>query len=167
MERRRGARECGPAGGGREELFASRCEAAAGRLCERVLAAGRRPEDFGEGLRAALGELLEALAEDPQTARLLLIEAHAAGGSARAARQAAIDRLTRALGRAAAGGAGRGGASPLTASFVVGGIVVCLERRVGHGEAERLPQLLPELADFTMLHLFPAEAGTRASNAVF
>jgi AcrR family transcriptional regulator len=65
-------------------------------LVERIRAAGRAAGgDWREQLRAALRAYLEALAGEPRFARTHLLELHAAGPRAQAARDAALRRFAR------------------------------------------------------------------------
>ena len=83
--------------GSREECFAAAYEAAAERLVEDVLEAGREAPSWRLGLRAALAELLRFVAEQPLLAKALILEVRAARGNAWVAHQQMVDRLVTAI----------------------------------------------------------------------
>ncbi len=63
----------------KDDCFAQAYAAAIDRLYDRVIGAAKERSDWREGLRAGLAELLGFCADEPQVARALFVEVHAAG----------------------------------------------------------------------------------------
>src|SRR5665811_675313 len=108
--------------GSKEACFTRAYEEAAERLAAQLLEACRDAEDWPNGFRAGLGELLRAVAEQPLLAKALLLEVRAARGGAWAKHQEIVERLTAALDTARAESGARAKASPMTAGFIAGAI---------------------------------------------
>ncbi len=129
------------------------------RLRERVLAACAGRGDWAQGVCAALAALLAFLAEEPAQARLLLVEGLRGGRGVYDRYQDALQSFVPRL-RDGAPALEDGGRPPEAADeAVVGGIASLLGRRVLAGEAGRLEEFLPEVAEFALTpYLGPAEA---------
>ena len=84
----------------REDCFAQAYRDASEWLYQRLVGAAKRQPSWREGLRAALAELLEFCANQPEIAKALFVEVHAAGERALAQRRDLMERLSRALDRA-------------------------------------------------------------------
>lgn len=93
--------------------------AEAERLCEEMLAAGRRDGSWRAGLEAALRELAEFATEQPMVARGLLLEVHTAGEPSLGIRREVFERLSRAIDSARRETGSRHSPPPLTAMFIV------------------------------------------------
>jgi AcrR family transcriptional regulator len=132
------------------QLFAGKLECALeahrelfGRLLEEIdgacMSAGERPAKVRAGVHA----ILELLAADPPTARLLTVEVMALGPEGAARNAAAIESLAARL---RAGREGEGDSAHPDAEWtVVAGIAMLLGKRVMAGEAAALPELEDEL----------------------
>lgn len=140
--------------GGKEECFAAAYEEAAERLCEDVLEAGRGAASWQLGLRAALAELLRAVADQPLLAKALLIEVRAARGEAWEAHQRIVERLTAAVDGARSQPGVLPSVSATTASFMVGAIEESLALEIGAGRAGGVERLLPDLSHLIVLNYF-------------
>ena len=123
--------------GSREECFAAAYEAAAERLVEDVLEAGREAPSWRLGLRAALAELLRFVAEQPLLAKALILEVRAARGNAWVAHQQMVDRLVTAIDSAREQPGALPSSSPMTA-----------------GRAAEAQHLLPDLTHLVVLNYF-------------
>jgi len=99
---------------------------------------------------AALGAALDLLGRDPTLTRLIIIEAPAVGGGVVSRHHEWLDRYGRMLHFAAMGDSGIVPPKPSVEPAVVGGIVSRIKQLVLAGEAERLPQLCPELVQFAL-----------------
>lgn len=136
---------------GREDCFAQAYAEAGERLCRRLTGTAKRQPSWREGVRAALAELLELCANQPETAKALLVEVHAAGERPLAVRREVMGRLARAL------DSGRGerpsGQAPpaIAADFVVGAIDNLLAAKLIDGDAARAPEMLPGLLHFVVM----------------
>lgn len=140
--------------GSREACFSEAYEAAAERLVEDVLEAGREAPDWRRGFRAALAELLRFVAEQPLLAKALLIEVRAARGEAWARHQQIVDRLTALVDTARAQPDALSHVSPMTAGFMVGAIEESIALEIGAGRAAGAERLLPDLAHLVVLNYF-------------
>jgi AcrR family transcriptional regulator len=131
------------------KLFASKLECALethrellGRLLEEVDRACAGEEDRSARVRVGVRTVLELLAADPPTARLLTVEVLALGPAGAARNDAAIEAIATRL-RA---GRESGEAPPANAEWAtVAGIAALIGKRVMAGEAATLPELEDEL----------------------
>jgi hypothetical protein len=117
---------------------------------------------------AAARALLAFFAEEPDLARLCLVESSGAGPAVAARFRADVDAVEPllALGREERGRDERELPDSTEAS-ILGALVSLASRRVGAGEAERLPELLPDFAEFILApYLGAAEASRLARAAV-
>ena len=133
---------------GKEDLFLAAfdvtladADAAVGAACDRV-----PPSDWEARTEAGLRALLEHIAANPAAARLVLVEAPAAGPVAAARYEAALDGFIERL-RDAAPNDGR---KSTREEAVVGGTVWIVQRQVRRGAAADALELLPELAEFVI-----------------
>ncbi len=140
--------------GGKDECFAQAYEAAADELCEDLLEAGRSAPTWRLGFRAALAELLRYVAEQPLTAKALLLEVRAARGSAWAKHQQVAERLIAALDSARREPDALPSTSAMTAGFMVGAIEESIGLEIGAGRAAEVQRLLPDLAHLVALNYF-------------
>lgn len=133
----------------KDECFFAAYDEAIERLRAEVLASCEQRRDWADGVCTALATALSALAAQPAQANLLLVEGLRAGPGIYGRFQAAVDGFVPCL-RAGAPGEGSGEAVAAADEAVVGGIASLLGRRVLAGEAERLEEALPELAEFAL-----------------
>jgi AcrR family transcriptional regulator len=143
--------------GGKEACFARAYEGAAERVAAEMREACEEAGGWRESFEAALAELLRFVAEQPLTARALLLEVRAARGDAWAKHQEIVERVTAALETAREQPGGRPGASPMTAGFVAGAIEESLSIEVASGRAGEIERLLPDLTRLAFLQLFGEE----------
>lgn len=146
--------------GSKEACFAQAYEEAAERLAAELLEACRGGESWRDGFEAALARLLRFVAEQPLTARALLLEVRAARGEAWAKHQELTERLTAAFAGAAGEPGARPSATPMTMGFVAGAIEesVCIE--IAAGRAAAVERLLPDLTRLAFLQLFGEDEAT-------
>jgi AcrR family transcriptional regulator len=135
----------------KEDCFLAAFDASAERLSKRVEAAVEAASpSWRDQIRAGLAELLRFIADEPEEARMVIVEARAS--SARGLRRrdqlldhfaACIDALVREdLDEAP---------SAIAAAGVVGGIESVLYARLQRGETDDLGALLPSLMYFAVL----------------
>jgi AcrR family transcriptional regulator len=135
----------------REDCFAHAYEDAGDWLCHRLIGAARRQPSWREGLRAALAELLEFCANQPEIAKALLVEVHAAGERPLAKRRELMERLSHALDGARSEIPSRQAPPPVTSDFIVGAIDTLLAAKLLDGDAARAPEMLPGLLHFVVM----------------
>lgn len=145
----------------KEACFLAAFDAAAVRLRERLDAAGEEGEGWRERLRLGLEELLRFVAEEPDAAMSLIVDARAACPPALLRRDALLDHFAVCLdAQVRAEAPGDEAPSAIAASGIVGGIEALLYARINRGEADDLQALLPSLMYFAVL---PYEGHAAAS----
>jgi AcrR family transcriptional regulator len=123
------------------------------RLEGLMVAAARRRETWTEQLREGLGALLDFLDSEPNVARALIVEVHAAGPAALAKRRAAQQRITAFLDQARGDGDGTEPPPPIASEGIVAGAHAVIHSRLAtHSDGFRA--LLPELMYFAVLPYF-------------
>jgi AcrR family transcriptional regulator len=140
--------------GSKEACFARAYEMATERICAEALEAAHGAESWRAGFRAALAALLRTVAEEPLTAKALLVDVRAARGEAWAKHQQLVERAAAAVVAAREEPGARPGAGPLTAQFVVGAIEEAICAEIGAGRAAAVERLLPDLAHLGVLQYF-------------
>ncbi|HET6571907.1 MAG TPA: TetR/AcrR family transcriptional regulator [Solirubrobacterales bacterium] len=147
----------------KEQCFLAAFEVVVDHLRELIAAAAAGEDEWPRQAIAALRAALRFLAEEPDLARLCLLESRSAGPAALARFNQAVAQLAPALAR---GRAERPEGERLPASTedsTLGSLVSLAQRRVAAGEAERLEALLPEFAELLLLpYLGPSEAARLA-----
>jgi AcrR family transcriptional regulator len=146
----------------KEDCFLSAFDAAAARLRERVAqASGEGGESWRDRLRLGLEELLRFCAEEPDAARVLVVEARGASPTALLRRDELIEHFSaRIEGKAQELVPDAAAHSPVTAAGIVGGVEAVLYTRLNKGDLGNLKSLLPSLMYFAVLpYEGPAAAG--------
>lgn len=100
-----------------------------------------------EQVRAGLGALLEEVAERPLRARVALVEAPAAGPTALARYQAALDEVSPALGRGRDLAADAAALPPTLEISTLGGLLWILQQRLMEGGFKASGRLRDELVE--------------------
>lgn len=134
------------------------------RLEAVVLTAAAGEESWQGKLRAGLGALLDALDEEPDIGRALIVEVHAAGPEALAKRTEAMARVTAFvdLARAEAEDESPPAIAP---EGIVAGIHAVIHSRLATGADDGFRQLLPEFMYFAVLPYFGAEVASAEMQA--
>lgn len=135
----------------REDCFVQAHGEAAEWLYRRLTGAAARQPSWRDGLRTALAGLLEFCANQPDIAKALIVEAHAAGPRAYAQRGELLERLSQALDSPRDEDSPRKAPPPVTASFIVGAIDTLLSAKLMDGDAANAPEMLPGLLYFVVL----------------
>ena len=143
-----------------EDVYLGALEETLGRLAPVLLAAFETEPEWPAAVRATLATLLELLAADPDTARLLTAEPFVAGSVIAERYRGAFELVTPYLAR------GRKlrdpSSEPLpesTERSLLGAASSLIGRHAFAGEAEVLPGLLPDLTQFILTpYLGPVEA---------
>jgi AcrR family transcriptional regulator len=124
----------------KEDCFLAAYEAAADRAEEAIRSAARDEHDWASQLRAGVDALLRFLADEPELARLLVVEVMGAGPAARKRRDEVIVIFESALSGASHG-------SNVPAELIVGGFWEVVHARVSTDRGVELPGLTAALAD--------------------
>lgn len=143
----------------RDACFLAAYDDAVVRIHERALAACGEGGDWAARVLTALDALLHLLAAEPAQTQLVLVEGLRAGRGVYDLYQGALQSFVPLLRDGAPAPAGGERPPEATDEAVVGGIASLLARRVLAGETERLPEFLPEIAEFALTpYLGAAEA---------
>lgn len=142
----------------REDCFAKAHHDASEWLYKRLTSAAKRQPTWREGLRAAMAELLEFCANQPEIAKAIFVEVHAAGERALAQRRDLMERLSRTLDSARREIPTRQAPPPVTSTFMVGAIDTLVCAKLMDGDAARAPEMLPGLLYFVVMQYFGEQA---------
>ena len=122
-------------------------------------------ESWQGKLRAGLGALLEALDEEPDVGRALVVEVHAAGPEALEKRTKAMKQITDFIDTARSG-PGEGESPPSIApEGIVAGIHAVIHSRLATGANDGFRELLPEFMYFAVLPYFGADVASAEMQA--
>jgi AcrR family transcriptional regulator len=142
----------------KEDCFLAAFDASAARMRERMEAAvaGGGPS-WREQLRSGIAELLRFIAEEPEEARAVIVEARASSPAGLRRRDELLDRFASCIDALAREGLDEA-PSAIAAAGVVGGIESVLYARLQKEETEDLDALLPSLMYFAVLAYAGREA---------
>jgi len=128
------------------------------RLETAIVAAAGFETTWQGKLRAGLGALLEALDNEPNLGRALIVEVHAAGPEALERRAEVMKRIAAFI-DSARQVADRGESPPpIAPEGIVAGIHAIVHARLATGASNGFRELLPEFMYFAVLPYFGAEA---------
>jgi len=144
--------------GDKEDCFAQAYREAANWLYRRLTGLAKRQSTWREGLRVALAELLEVCARQTALARALIVEPHAAGGTALAEHDLVMERLSGAIDSARREISSRQAPPPVTATFMVGAIETLVRAKLMSDEPETAPEMLPGLLHFVVMQFYGEDA---------
>jgi AcrR family transcriptional regulator len=133
---------------GKEEVFLATFDAGAAEFLARVEAACSAAEGgWPQQVEAALEAFLGFIAEQPALAKMCMVEALSATPAAGERRDAALQKIVGIVRDAAPDDAGLPDTIEET---LVGGVSWIVYQLIRRGEAERAPELLPELSEFVL-----------------
>lgn len=144
--------------GNKEECFEAAYEASFDFLRSTVVGT-EGAKSWGATVRRRLDALLEALSSEPDLASFFLIAPTSVGDEIAERHHEAMRELVGALTEGAPKARRNRGASETQEQALAGGISRLVVRKLGDGEAEKLPELLPAL---TELVLWPYLGGEEA-----
>jgi AcrR family transcriptional regulator len=142
----------------KEDCFLAAFDASAARMQERITVAvtGGGPA-WREQLRSGLAELLRFIVEEPEEARVVIVEARASSTAGLRRRDELLDHFAACIDALVRENLDEA-PSALAAAGVVGGIESVLYARIQKGETEGLDALLPSLMYFAVLAYAGREA---------
>lgn len=148
----------------KEDCFLAAFDASADRLRKKVQAAVHKGgEVWRDRIRLGLEALLRFASHEPDTARMMVVEARAASTAAVKRRVALMDEFARCLHSEARKFLAEGAPdNALTPSGIVGGVESMLYSRLCKQEYEQLESLLPSLMYFVVLPYEGHEAAGEA-----
>jgi AcrR family transcriptional regulator len=151
----------------KEECFLAAFEIVVAHLRDLIEAAIEPVPDWPHRVIAGLRALIAFLAEDPELARLFLVDSVTAGPAVAERFREKIDAFVPLL---QPGRAERDNPRPLpdsTEESLIGALVSMLSRSLAFGDGAALPTLLPDFIEFILMpYLGPAEAHRLAQEAV-
>ncbi len=148
--------------GSKDECFVAAFDTVMEQLTERVGTAYDAEADWPHAVRAGIEALLDFLAAEPNLARLCMVEALVAGPVVVERYDAAIQSLVPYFeaGRKDLDKEALSRLSPTTEEALVGGMVSLISRRIIAGRTDELPQLLPDLVEFSLTPYIGSAAAT-------
>jgi AcrR family transcriptional regulator len=135
----------------KEDCFLQALDALIARMEGRVLEYVERAAPWPERVRSGLGALLSALAEDPDGARVVLVECLSASPAASERHHALLRVFPPLLEEGRFHCANPDLLPPYTSEAMVGGIASILHRRALEDRTGELPRLRGDLAYFALL----------------
>jgi len=142
-----------------EECYLAALDSAIDRLTPLVVDAYESQEGWSLRVRAAIAAVLDFFATEPEVARLCAVEPFVAGPGIARRYELAIDSLVPYLRLGRELRSGSEAFPETTERGLLGSMNSLVARRVSAGEAERLPELLPDLVQFALTpYLGAAEA---------
>lgn len=143
----------------KEQCFLAAFEVVVAHLRELVAEAAAGESEWPRQASAALRAALAFLAEEPELARLCLLETRVAGPAAIARFNEAVSELAPALARGRAERPEGERLPDSTEDSTLGSLISLAQRKVAAGEAAALETTLPDCAELVLLpYLGPAEA---------
>jgi AcrR family transcriptional regulator len=142
----------------KEDCFLAAFDGAAARMRERIEAAvAESGPSWRDQLRSGIAELLRYIADEPQEARMVIVEARASNPAGLQRRDELLDRFARCIDALVREDLDEP-PSAIAAAGVVGGIEAVVYARLQKGETDELDALLPSLMYFAVLAYAGREA---------
>jgi AcrR family transcriptional regulator len=135
----------------KEDCFLRALDELVARIELRVLERVERDAPWPERVRSGLEALLDALTEDPDGARVILVECLSVGVAADERHRALMRVFPPLLEEGRFHSANPDHLPPGTSEALVGGVVAILHRRAFEDRTGELPRLLGDLAYFALL----------------
>jgi AcrR family transcriptional regulator len=135
---------------GKEDCFLAAFGVLRDHLEELIAAAVAEEDDWPHQVIAALRVALEFFAAEPDLAKLCLLESVSATPAIAIRFREAVLACAPALAKGRAELADPDSLLPETEDAILGGVVSLATRSIAAGEAERLPELLPDMVDFAL-----------------
>jgi len=135
----------------KQDCFLQAIDELVGQLERTVLERMHRSAPWPERIRLGLEALLAALAENPDGARVAMVECLSAGEAAVARLRSAVASFVPILEEGRALASSTEHLPPQISTAVVGGIASIVHRRVLEGDTDELPTLLPDLLYFALM----------------
>jgi AcrR family transcriptional regulator len=150
---------------GKEECFLAAFEVVVGHIRELAGEAVASSDDWPQRAIAAARAVLSFFAEEPDLARLCLVESQAAGPAVSARFHEAVHEVTPYLKQGRALRDSERELPPTTEESTIGALVLLASRKVAVGEAEQLEVLLPDFAEFILAPYMGAEQAARLAHS--
>ena len=145
----------------KEACFLAAYEMVADHIRASMRAAAESFDDWPQQVRAALATVLRFLAEEPELARLCMVEPVTAGGEVAARHRASMQGFVEILKAGRSEHADDRVLPEATEETLVGGIVSLIVREISAGRTEKLEKLLPDLVELTLAPYLGADEAER------
>lgn len=145
----------------KEACFLAAYDTAVDTLVRRVLVAYESEQRWPDRARAGLEALLATLAEEPDLARLSLVDVGSAGPAAQRRYRTAVQRLTPLFEEGRDFAPNGRSLPPNTSRMAIGGVTGLIADELLMGRAEELPGLLSEVLFATLMPYIGPEAAAR------
>lgn len=142
---------------GKDECFLAAFEVVVGHIRELGQDASASVDDWPGQAIATARAVLHFFAEEPDLARLCLVESQAAGPAVSARFHEAVHEVVPYLEQGRAERKGDRELPPTTEESTLGALVMLTSRKVAAGEAGKLDDLLPDVAEFILSPYLGAE----------
>lgn len=146
---------------GKEECFLAAFEVVVGHIRELAGEAVVALHEWPQQAIVAARTVLTFFAEEPDLARLCLVESQAAGPAVSARFHEAVHEVVPYLEQGRAERSGERELPATTEESTIGALVMLTSRKVAAGEAAQLEDLLPDVAEFILAPYLGAEEATR------
>ena len=150
---------------GKDECFLAAFEVVVGHIRELAGDAVASSDEWSQRAVVAARTVLSFFVQEPNLARLCLVESQAAGPVVSSRFHEAVHEAVPYLER---GRAERGGGRelpPTTEESTIGALVMLASRKVAAGEVEGLAELLPDFTEFILSPYLGAEAASRLARS--
>jgi AcrR family transcriptional regulator len=145
----------------KEACFLAAYDSVVDALVRRISAAYEAEEGWPRRARAGLAALLEALAEEPEIARLAMVDAGAAGPAAQRRYRTALQRLTPFFDEGRDFAPGGRNLPPNTSRMAIGAVTGLISDELAAGRADELPSLLSDVLFATLVPYIGPTAAAR------
>ncbi len=149
----------------KEECFLAAFDVVVGHIRELAGEAVAGIDDWPRRAIVASRAVLLFFAEEPDLARLCLVESQAAGPAVAARFHETVHEVVPYLEQGRAERRGERELPPTTEESTIGALVMLTSRKVAAGEAEQLEDLLPDFAEFILAPYLGAEAAGRLARS--
>jgi AcrR family transcriptional regulator len=150
---------------GKEECFLAAFEVVVGHVRELAEEAAAGEPDWPRRAIAAAGAALSFFADEPDLARLCLVESQAAGPAVAARFHETVHDLIPYLRGGRAERSAERELPPTTEESTLGALVMLASRKVAAGEAAALGDLLAEFAEFILAPYLGTEEAARLARS--
>ncbi len=145
----------------KEACFLAAYDDSVDQLVRRISVAYEGEERWPDRARAGLATLLEALAADPEQARLAFVDVASAGPAAQRRFRAAVQRLTPFFDEGRDFAPGGRNLPANTSRMAAGAVVGLISDELVAGRADKLPSLLSDLLFATLVAYLGPDAAAR------
>lgn len=145
----------------KEGCFLAAYDGIVDALVRRIAAAYESEEEWPQRARAGLAALLEALAEEPDVARLALVDVGSAGPAAQRRFRAAMQRLTPFFEEGRDFAPGGRNLPANTSRMAIGAVTGLIADELTEERAEDLPKLLSDVLFATLVPYIGPDAAAR------